>query len=155
MSAFTASGKAIATSPILAATIYVGLVVILLFAVATSIADLVGQRDEVAGTQRDAAVQVAERVGQLGRHGQLEQRAALGGLQLAAAVSGADLVVEAVFERLDRDDCLVHCDFGEGAPGYLTTEHPLVAVQLFVDRIPAVCHLCVPIGGKPGGLRGG
>jgi general secretion pathway protein M len=50
MSAFTASGKAIATSPILAATIYVGLVVILLFAVATSIADLVGQRDEVASS---------------------------------------------------------------------------------------------------------
>jgi general secretion pathway protein M len=50
MSAFTASGKAIATSPMLAATIYAGLVVMLLFAVATSIADLVGQRDEVASS---------------------------------------------------------------------------------------------------------
>lgn len=48
MSAFTASGKAITTSPMLAATIYVGLVVMLLFAVATSIVDLVGKRDEVA-----------------------------------------------------------------------------------------------------------
>ncbi|MDB5605330.1 MAG: putative ral secretion pathway protein [Bradyrhizobium sp.] len=50
MSAFTASGKAITTSPILAGTIYVGLVVLLLFAVVTSIADVVGQRDEVASS---------------------------------------------------------------------------------------------------------
>jgi general secretion pathway protein M len=50
MSAFTASGKAITTSPMLAATIYVGLVVMLLFAVATSIVDLVGRRDEVASS---------------------------------------------------------------------------------------------------------
>jgi general secretion pathway protein M len=48
MSAFTASGKAITTSPILAAAIYAGLVVVLLFTVVTSIADVVGQRDEVA-----------------------------------------------------------------------------------------------------------
>jgi general secretion pathway protein M len=48
MSTFAASGKAITTSPILAAAIYVGLVVLLLFAVATSIADVVGQHDEVA-----------------------------------------------------------------------------------------------------------
>jgi general secretion pathway protein M len=48
MSTFAASRKAITTSPILAAAIYVGLVVVLLFAVATSIADIVGQRDEVA-----------------------------------------------------------------------------------------------------------
>lgn len=50
MSAFAASGKAITTSPILAATIYAGLVVVLLFAVVTSIADVVGQRDEVASS---------------------------------------------------------------------------------------------------------
>jgi general secretion pathway protein M len=48
MSAFTAARKVITTSPVLAATIYVGLVVVLLFAVASSIADVVGQRDEVA-----------------------------------------------------------------------------------------------------------
>jgi general secretion pathway protein M len=48
MNAFAASRKAIATSPILAATIYVGLVVVLLFAVAASIADVVGQREDVA-----------------------------------------------------------------------------------------------------------
>ena len=34
MSVFAASGKAVTTSPILAAAIYVGLVVVLLFAVA-------------------------------------------------------------------------------------------------------------------------
>ena len=50
MSAFTASGKAITTSPVLAATIYVGLVVMLLFAMATSIVDLVGQRAEVTSS---------------------------------------------------------------------------------------------------------
>ena len=50
MSAFEASRKAVTTSPILAATIYVGLVVVLLFAVATSIMDLVGRRDEVASS---------------------------------------------------------------------------------------------------------
>ena len=50
MSAFTASGKAITTSPFLAATIYLGLVVVLLLAVATSIADVVGQRDEVTSS---------------------------------------------------------------------------------------------------------
>ena len=48
MSAFAASGRAITTSPITAAAIYLGLVVMLLFAVVTSIADIVGQRGEVA-----------------------------------------------------------------------------------------------------------
>ena len=48
MNAFAASGKAITTSPILAAAIYAGLVVVLLFTVVTSVADVVGQRDEVA-----------------------------------------------------------------------------------------------------------
>ena len=50
MSVFAASRKAITTSPIPAAAIYVGLVVVLLFAVVTSIADVVGQRDEVAAS---------------------------------------------------------------------------------------------------------
>jgi general secretion pathway protein M len=50
MSAFAASQKALTTSPIVAATIYVGLVVVLLFAVATSITGVVGQRDEVASS---------------------------------------------------------------------------------------------------------
>jgi general secretion pathway protein M len=50
MSAFTAPGKAITTSPILATTIYIGVLVMLLFAVATSIVDLVGQRNEVASS---------------------------------------------------------------------------------------------------------
>jgi general secretion pathway protein M len=45
---FASSGKISLTSPVLAATIYVGLVVVLLFTVATSITDLVGQRSEVA-----------------------------------------------------------------------------------------------------------
>jgi len=48
MNAFAVSGKTITTSPILAAAIYAGLVVVLLFTVVTSIADVVGQRDEVA-----------------------------------------------------------------------------------------------------------
>ena len=48
MSTFAASGKVITASPILAAAIYVGLVVALLLTVATSIADVAGQRDEVA-----------------------------------------------------------------------------------------------------------
>jgi len=48
MSTFVASGKANARSPLLSATIYAGLVVVLLFAVVTSIADVAGQRDEVA-----------------------------------------------------------------------------------------------------------
>jgi general secretion pathway protein M len=56
MSAFEASRKAITTSPILAATIYVGLVVVLLVAVATSIADVVGQREDVAS----AAIMLAQ-----------------------------------------------------------------------------------------------
>jgi len=50
MSAFATSGKAITTSPILAAAIYVGLIVLLLFTVVTSIADVVGQRAEVASS---------------------------------------------------------------------------------------------------------
>jgi general secretion pathway protein M len=48
MSMFASSGKVSVTSPVLAATIYVGLVVVLLFTVVTSIADVVGQRGEVA-----------------------------------------------------------------------------------------------------------
>ena len=48
MSTFAASGKAITRSPLLSAAIYAGLVVVLLFAVVTSIADVAGQRDEVA-----------------------------------------------------------------------------------------------------------
>jgi general secretion pathway protein M len=48
MNAFVASRKAITTSPILAATVYVGLVMVLLFAVVSSIADVVGQRGDVA-----------------------------------------------------------------------------------------------------------
>lgn len=48
MSAFAVSGKTITRSPLLSATIYVGLVVVLLFAVVISISDVVGQRDEVA-----------------------------------------------------------------------------------------------------------
>ena len=50
MSTFAASRKAITTSPLLAATVYLGLVVVLLFAVVTSIADVVGQRDEVTAS---------------------------------------------------------------------------------------------------------
>jgi general secretion pathway protein M len=48
MSTFAASGKVITRSPLLSAAIYAGLVVVLLFAVVTSIADVAGQRDEVA-----------------------------------------------------------------------------------------------------------
>jgi general secretion pathway protein M len=48
MSTLAASGKAITRSPLLSATIYVGLVVVLVFAVVTSITDIAGQRDEVA-----------------------------------------------------------------------------------------------------------
>jgi general secretion pathway protein M len=48
MSMFATSGKIRVTSPVVAGTIYVGLVVVLLFTVVTSIADVVGQRGEVA-----------------------------------------------------------------------------------------------------------
>ena len=48
MSAFAASRKLITASPILAAAIYVGLVIALLFTVVTSIVDIAGQRAEVA-----------------------------------------------------------------------------------------------------------
>jgi general secretion pathway protein M len=48
VSTFAVSRKAITASPILAAAIYIGLVAVLLFVIATSILDVVGQRSEVA-----------------------------------------------------------------------------------------------------------
>ena len=48
MSTFAASRKIITASPMLAAAIYVGLVIALLFTVVTSIIDVVGARGEVA-----------------------------------------------------------------------------------------------------------
>jgi general secretion pathway protein M len=50
VSAFAASRKFITASPILAAAIYVGLVVALLFTVVSSIVDIAGQRAEVAAS---------------------------------------------------------------------------------------------------------
>jgi hypothetical protein len=50
MSVFASSGKFSITSPIPAVTIYLGLVVVLLFAVASSVADVVSQRDDVAAS---------------------------------------------------------------------------------------------------------
>jgi general secretion pathway protein M len=50
MSIFPASGKAVATSPIPASAIYIGLVIVLLFAIGTSISDLVDQRSELAAS---------------------------------------------------------------------------------------------------------
>jgi len=48
MSTLAASGKVITMSPLLSTAIYLGLVVVLVFVVVTSIADFAGQRDEVA-----------------------------------------------------------------------------------------------------------
>jgi general secretion pathway protein M len=48
VSAFAASRKFITASPILAAAIYVGLVIALVFTIVTSIVDIAGQRAEVA-----------------------------------------------------------------------------------------------------------
>jgi general secretion pathway protein M len=48
MSTFAASRKAVTTSPILSAAIYVGFVVVLLFIVVTSITDVFDQRSEVS-----------------------------------------------------------------------------------------------------------
>lgn len=50
MSVFSTARKAVITSPILAAAIYGGLVVVLLFAVVTSIADVIGKRSELAAS---------------------------------------------------------------------------------------------------------
>ena len=50
MSSFAASRKAVTTSPIPAAAIYAGLVVVLLFVVVTSIVDVIDQRSEVAAS---------------------------------------------------------------------------------------------------------
>jgi general secretion pathway protein M len=48
VSVFSSARKAVTTSPILAAAIYAGLLVVLLFTVTTSIADVIGQRGELA-----------------------------------------------------------------------------------------------------------
>jgi general secretion pathway protein M len=50
VSIFSTARKTVTTSPILAAAIYGGLVVVLLFAVVTSIADVIGQRSELAAS---------------------------------------------------------------------------------------------------------
>jgi general secretion pathway protein M len=50
VSILSAPRKAIVSSPLIAATAYVGLVVLLLFAVVTSIADVIDQRGEVAAS---------------------------------------------------------------------------------------------------------
>ena len=50
MSVFSAAGKSITTSPILATAIYAGAVVVLLFTVLTSIGDLIDQRGELAAS---------------------------------------------------------------------------------------------------------
>ena len=49
MSSIAASGKIVTSSPLLSAAVYLGLMVVLLFTVATSITDLLDQRGEVAG----------------------------------------------------------------------------------------------------------
>jgi general secretion pathway protein M len=50
VSVFSTARKAVTTSPILAAAIYGGLVVVLLFAVVTSVADVLGRRSELAAS---------------------------------------------------------------------------------------------------------
>ena len=50
MSAFDASRKIVTTSPMVAASLYAGLLALLLFVVATSIMDVIGQRGEVAAS---------------------------------------------------------------------------------------------------------
>jgi general secretion pathway protein M len=50
MSVFASSGKFSITSPVPAVTIYLGLVVVLLFTVASSIVDIVSKRDDVASS---------------------------------------------------------------------------------------------------------
>ena len=51
MSAFDSSRKIITTSPMVAVAIYAGLLAVLLFAVATSIMDVVAQRGDVAASE--------------------------------------------------------------------------------------------------------
>ena len=51
MSAFDTSRKVITTSPMVAVAIYAGLLAVLLFAVATSIMDVVAQRGEVVASE--------------------------------------------------------------------------------------------------------
>lgn len=50
MSAFDASRKVITTSPMVAVALYAGMLVALLFVVATSVTDVIGQRGEVAAS---------------------------------------------------------------------------------------------------------
>jgi general secretion pathway protein M len=50
VSAFDASRKIVTTSPMVAASLYAGLLAVLLFVVATSIMDVIGQRGEVAAS---------------------------------------------------------------------------------------------------------
>jgi general secretion pathway protein M len=50
VSALSVARKAVTTSPILASAIYLGLVVVLLFMVVTSLADLVGQYSEIGAS---------------------------------------------------------------------------------------------------------
>ena len=57
MSAFDASRKIVTTSPMVAASLYAGLLALLLFVVATSIRDVIGQRGEVAADVEIPVVQ--------------------------------------------------------------------------------------------------
>jgi general secretion pathway protein M len=50
VSAFDASRKIVTTSPMVAASLYAGLLAVLLFVVVTSIMDVIGQRGEVAAS---------------------------------------------------------------------------------------------------------
>ena len=50
MSAFDTVRKAVTTSPMMATALYAGLLVVLLFVVATSIMDIIGQHGEVAAS---------------------------------------------------------------------------------------------------------
>ena len=50
MSAFDSTRKIVTTSPLVAASLYIGLLVALLFAIVTSVTDVIGQRGEVAAS---------------------------------------------------------------------------------------------------------
>jgi general secretion pathway protein M len=85
---FSTPGKVITSSPLLATAAYVGLVVILLFIVLTSIADLIGQRSEVAAS--------ATMLEQLEGLGKAAKRSAPGGMAMpsgSAYLEGATVTV--------------------------------------------------------------
>jgi general secretion pathway protein M len=88
VSVFSTARKALTGSPILAAATYIGVVVVLLFTVVTSIVDIIGQRGEIAAS--------AAMLEQLEGHRPSTGRGAPGGLAMpsgSAYLEGATVTV--------------------------------------------------------------